>query len=226
VAYSTLANHGVRREPRTISSVRQGGDADPQSGELVYRAPATKSTRVMSAATADEVVDVLKGVVERGTGTRAQQSFTVFGKTGTTNDSTDAWFIGCTPKLCIATWMGYDRPYKKNGKPNSMRGVEGVRQVYGGTLPAQIFATTWDKYEQYQAERANPEQQVKSSPTPKRQRTSSPKPRKTKLPSARPSPTRVTPTPAPTTPGPTKTKCLPGPFCESPGPQPEQTAPP
>jgi membrane peptidoglycan carboxypeptidase len=169
----------------------------------------------MSATTADSVVDVLKGVVEHGTGTRARQSFTVFGKTGTTNDETDAWFVGCTPKLCIATWMGYDRPYKSNGKPNSMHGVEGVRHVYGGTLPAEIFATTWDKYRQYQAEREHPEQ-VKPSPTP-RHRTSSPKPRKTKQPSARPTKTATsTPTPVPTVPIPTPSKTCAGLLCGSP----------
>jgi penicillin-binding protein 1A len=223
VAYSTLANHGVKELARTILTVRAGGGTSPESGDVVYKAPRAKGERVMSAAIADEVVDVLKGVVEKGTATRARQHFTVFGKTGTTNDETDAWFVGCTDTLCIATWMGYDRSFKANGKPNSMVNVEGVRRVYGGTLPAEIFSQTWKKYEEYQRARLHPEQTAKPSPTSKPHRTSSPRPRKTQPPSARPTKTTSpTPSPQPTSPKPSSTCKV---LCGGTG-APQQTAPP
>jgi penicillin-binding protein 1A len=225
VAYSTLANHGVKQIARTILTVRAGGGTSPESGEVVYRAPRATGQRAMPAAIADQVVDVLKGVVEKGTATRARQNFTVFGKTGTTNDETDAWFVGCTDKLCIATWMGYDRPYKTNGTANSMVNIEGVSRVYGGTLPAEIFSQTWKKYEQYQQARLHPEQSAKPSPTSRPQRSSSPRPRKTPVASPRPTKT-VTAPPSPTqqpspTPRPTCTTLL----CGGTG-APQQTAPP
>jgi penicillin-binding protein 1A len=222
IAFSTLANHGVKHTSRTILTVRAGGDTTPDSGDVVYRAPSDKGQRVISAAIADEVATVMEGVVERGTATRARQDFTVFGKTGTTNDETDAWFVGCTRALCIATWMGYDRPYKTNRKPNSMVNVEGVSRVYGGTLPAEIFSQTWKNYQEYQQARLHPEQSAKPSSTPK-QRSSKPKPAKSQSPSPRPQPsTSATPKPSPTkSPHPTCTVLI----CPGPDSQ-QQPAPP
>ncbi|MGH3744551.1 MAG: transglycosylase domain-containing protein [Mycobacteriales bacterium] len=143
IAYATLADHGVRHGVRTVLTVNAGVGSTGAGGTTIYRAPATKATQAVPTAVADQVVTAMRSVVAYGTATRAQQpdGIDVFGKTGTTDDNTDAWFSGCLPaySVCITTWMGYL-------KPSPMTHVEGVGPVQGGTLPAKIFATTTDSY--------------------------------------------------------------------------------
>jgi penicillin-binding protein 1A len=143
IAFSTLADHGVRHGVRTVLSVNGGVSPTGAGGTTIYRAPATKATQAMPAAVADQVVTAMRSVVAYGTATRAQQpdGVDVFGKTGTTDDNTDAWFSGCLPaySVCITTWMGYV-------KPAPMTRVEGVGPVQGGTLPAEMFAATADSF--------------------------------------------------------------------------------
>jgi membrane peptidoglycan carboxypeptidase len=101
-------------------------------------------------------------VVDSGTGTAARQPFPVFGKTGTTDDFTNAWFTGCTRTLCIAVWMGYEKQYLHNGRDPHRMILPGVGEVFGGTLPARIFAQTWDAYRILQ----QPHGTLSPSPTP------------------------------------------------------------
>lgn len=208
VAYSTLVNHGVRSDPRSILVVRSGGTGAPDSGQVVFRAPTPRGTSVLSRKIADEVTTAMQGVVDHGTATRARQDFPVYGKTGTTNDYADAWFVGCTRSLCIATWMGYD-------KVKSMRNVEGASRVFGGTLPAEIFAKAWSDYraikaaEKKPAAVATPTHKVRKSARPQPSRTPTPRPTVTPKPSAKPSPQPTgPPLPRPTCTG---LGCLPSP---------------
>jgi penicillin-binding protein 1A len=130
-AYLTLANHGVRTYPTLIKAVTT---ADGRALRVVK----PESKRVMKVVDADRLTAVLRDVVRSGTGAGAAiPSARVAGKTGTTNDSRDAWFVGFTPRQCCVTavWMGYPEGAK------SMGTVHGVR-VSGGTLPARIFAAT------------------------------------------------------------------------------------
>jgi membrane peptidoglycan carboxypeptidase len=146
-AYSTLVNHGVRHDPRTVLAIRSGGSGGADAGDIVREEPAAPAgQQALPADVADTVRDVLRGVVDRGTGTAARQDFPVYGKTGTTDDFTNAWFAGCTPELCLVTWMGYNSESLPSGQPNSMRNVEGVGTVMGGTLPAQVFAQALANY--------------------------------------------------------------------------------
>jgi penicillin-binding protein 1A len=218
VAYSTLIHHGVRHDPRSILQVREGGSGAPDSGTVVYSAKQAHGVQVIPRHVAGDVRLALADVVNYGTGVAAQQPFQVYGKTGTTNDETNAWFTGCTPTLCIATWMGYDKQFDKNGAPNSMHNVEGVSAVFGGTLPAQIFATAWDDYRSILAAKGRPA--ATPSPTPRAPivvhpvaPSTSPKPRHRPKPTRTPGhstaptvpPTRpptARPTPVPTRPSP------------------------
>jgi membrane peptidoglycan carboxypeptidase len=213
VAFSTLAAHGVRRDPRSILTVRSGANGGPDSGNIVYRAPQADGKQVMPAHVADAVTEVMKGVVDHGTATAARQPFPVFGKTGTTNDETDAWFVGCTHKLCIATWMGYDRPFLKDGSAHSMQNIHGVGSVYGGTLPARIFASAWDNYRTIKEAEKHPGRVAAPSPSPRPhavrtthrpKATHSATPRPTRSATPRPTPT-VEPPPTPTA-RPTRTR--------------------
>jgi penicillin-binding protein 1B len=110
VAYSTLANGGVR--PRTLA-VRNVIDQNTK----VLEKRDVRSEQVISPQLASMMNDLLKGVLDRGTGAMARRwGFTrpAAGKTGTTNDYKDAWFVGYTPDLLAVVWVGFDGPSKLN----------------------------------------------------------------------------------------------------------------
>ncbi|HEV7888409.1 MAG TPA: penicillin-binding transpeptidase domain-containing protein, partial [Acidimicrobiales bacterium] len=125
-AYSTFANRGEHVQPVTILEVRTA------DGALLERAKPVR-TRALSAKTADVVNYCLQQVVSGGTGTGASIGRPVAGKTGTTQEYGDAWFVGYTPRLTTAVWMGYPE-----GNSHTMSNVRG-RKVNGGSFPASIF---------------------------------------------------------------------------------------
>ncbi|MGH7786804.1 MAG: penicillin-binding protein 1A [Candidatus Binatia bacterium] len=102
VAYATLANNGLRPLPVTITEI-----TDAQGQVLEHSEPAL--AQAIPATTAYMITSMLQDVVERGTGTRAKGlAQPTAGKTGTTNDLNDAWFVGYTPQLLAAVWLGFD----------------------------------------------------------------------------------------------------------------------
>jgi penicillin-binding protein 1A len=126
-AYSTFMDYGTFVKPHTVISVKNGSGQDitPQQ-----EAPHQVLTRQQS----DVVTYCLQQVVLGGTGTLARFGHESAGKTGTTSNNTDAWFIGYTPQqLTTAVWVGYPT----GSRP--MAGIYGLKQVTGGTLPADIF---------------------------------------------------------------------------------------
>ncbi len=126
-AYSTLARGGVRYEPQVITKVTMA--------ETVLPDNRAKGVRVLEKSQADQVNFALEQVVARGSGTGAQVKGTkVKGKTGTTEDFGDAWFVGSTRSLTVAVWMGYPE-----GQSQQLLDVHGVRKVNGGSLPTRIF---------------------------------------------------------------------------------------
>lgn len=105
-AYGVFANRGVWRMPTTI---RRVVDRD---GREIYRAPETERP-VISEATAYLMTSMMADVVDRGTATTARAvgfRMRAAGKTGTSSDYTDAWFVGYTPRLVAGVWFGYDTP--------------------------------------------------------------------------------------------------------------------
>jgi penicillin-binding protein 1A len=126
-AYATLANGGVRHDPYFVDSVVG------RHGEVLYRHP-DKPEQAVSAENARVVADVLSQVVSRGTATAAAiPNRPVAGKTGSTDENADAWFVGFTPELSTAVWMGAPQARV------SMYNVGAFPRVYGGTYPARIF---------------------------------------------------------------------------------------
>lgn len=113
-AYSTIANEGIRRKPFMVKRIESPQDQPIQKQEI-------ESKRVFDPQTCYVMLDMLRGVVEGGTGKGVRRlgfRRPCAGKTGTTNDYRDAWFIGFTPDLVTAVWVGFDdnRPMKdKNG---------------------------------------------------------------------------------------------------------------
>lgn len=181
-AYGTLIDHGVHHDLNSVLDVKSVDD-----GDIFDNTARLPGNRVIPRKVADAVTSVLGDVVDHGTGTAARQPFPVYGKTGTTDNFTNAWFTGCTPTLCISVWMGYDKESIGKGKiPHSMKNIESTSGgVFGGTLPAEIFAKTYSDYRALQAPKP------KASPSPSA--TFHPQPRAS---SAKPSPSK-SPTPSP-----------------------------
>ncbi len=101
-AFGVLAHHGIRFTPYAIRHVM-----DNKGAILEEYVP--ESRPVMREETAFILTNVLKGVVERGTGSRARAlGRPIAAKTGTTQEATDAWFIGYSPSLVAGVWLGYD----------------------------------------------------------------------------------------------------------------------
>jgi penicillin-binding protein 1A len=124
-AYSTLANNGVHHDPSFVEKVTD------RSGNVIFQA-SPAGTPAVPAQEARVTTQALEGVVQRGTGTAANIGRPVAGKTGTTDNLANAWFVGYTPQLVTAVWMGSPTAQVP------MYGVGGV-DVFGGTYPAGIF---------------------------------------------------------------------------------------
>ncbi len=127
-AYATFANHGTYVPPSPV--VR----AVDSQGAVVFDNSHPRGTRVLSPSVADTVTQILQGVIQHGTGNpNAVIGRPAAGKTGTANGPYDAWFVGYTPQLSAAVWMGY-----ANNDSTPMLNVKGV-QVFGGTYPAKAW---------------------------------------------------------------------------------------
>jgi len=125
-AYATLAERGIRNDPRAVESVRTArGDVVPFDQGKPHVAVAQDI--------ADEVTYALEAVTQKGTGTAAGIGRPIAGKTGTAEAYVDAWFCGYVPQLATCVWVGY--PHREQ----SMDYVEGYAPVYGGTIPALIW---------------------------------------------------------------------------------------
>jgi penicillin-binding protein 1A len=126
-AYTAFANLGQPVEPRLITRIE---DAEHR---VVFAPPVDTLAAVMPPQAAWIVRDMMRDVVERGTATAVRRivppDVPVAGKTGTTDDNTDLWFVGVTPDLVAGVWLGFDRP-----QPIAERGVA------GGSLAAPVFA--------------------------------------------------------------------------------------
>ncbi|MBN15371.1 MAG: penicillin-binding protein [Pelagibacterium sp.] len=142
-AYATIANGGRRITPTLIDRIQD------RYGDTIYRhdericetcqqadwhgqaAPMIIDSRaqVLDPMTAYQITSMMEGVVQRGTGTAVRAvDRPVAGKTGTTNDYKDAWFVGFTPELAVGVYVGYDTP-RSMGSSST-----------GGELAAPIFA--------------------------------------------------------------------------------------
>jgi penicillin-binding protein 1A len=131
-AYTVFANLGAHVDPRFIYRI------EDRFGNAVFTNPAEPPRPVIDPKVAFIVRDMMREVVERGTATSVRRylpsSIPVAGKTGTTNDNTDVWFVGMTPDIVAGVWLGFDKP-----KP-IMPGAA------GGTLAAPIFGRMMADY--------------------------------------------------------------------------------
>ena len=125
-AYAAFAAKGVYAEPYSIARIVD------RRGQTIYeRTPRTR--QVFQGKEVGVLNAALEQVIERGTAQAASIGRAAAGKTGTTSDYRDAWFVGYTPQAATAVWVGYP------DTAIEMRNVHGIR-VYGGTFPAMIWA--------------------------------------------------------------------------------------
>lgn len=120
VAYGTLANGGVKVKPVAITKIVD------RNGQVVEE-NSTEEQRVVDPKYAYVITNMLESVMSGGTGGGASIGRPAAGKTGTTDESKDAWFVGHTPDLVAAVWMGDDY------------GIETLDGITGGTVPAVIW---------------------------------------------------------------------------------------
>ncbi len=125
-AYATLAAGGTKAAPYAIASVK-GPD-----GRVLFEGK-PKTGKAIDPAVAYLTTDILTGVIKRGTGRAAAIGRPAAGKTGTTQEYRDAWFVGYTPDVSTAVWVGYPDAQR------AMNSVHGIK-VTGGSFPAQIWA--------------------------------------------------------------------------------------
>ena len=125
-AYGTFANRGIAVPPTFVTKV-VGSD-----GRVIYEHQHAQK-RVLEQANVDTEVDVLRQVVERGTGVNARIGRPVAGKTGTGEEWRDAWFVGFTPDLVTSVWVGFPE------RQRSMKPPDTRILVTGGSWPAQIW---------------------------------------------------------------------------------------
>jgi penicillin-binding protein 1A len=125
--FATFAADGVRHDPVFIKRVEDA------NGKVIFEADQT-GVRAIDSQIARTVTDVLRGVITDGTGTRARlRDQVAAGKTGTTDNKSDAWFVGYTPNLVAAVWMGIPEEQVPMGR------VGQFGSVYGGTYPALVW---------------------------------------------------------------------------------------
>lgn len=107
-AYSCFANRGLRADPKYIVRI------ESQQGDTLYEDKAAKKTRALSQETADLMIQIMRSVVNAGTASRLRGTYglgmDLAGKTGTTQDNTDGWFIGYNSRIVAGAWVGAEDP--------------------------------------------------------------------------------------------------------------------
>jgi len=131
-AYTAFANNGAVVQPRFVSRI------DDLRGRAIYYRPASTPQQVLDPRVAYIVRDMMRDGAEHGTGVQARKAvpdeIPVAGKTGTTNDNVDVWFVGMTPEVVAGVWLGFD-------KPKTI-----ASGAYGGGLAAPIWGQMIGRY--------------------------------------------------------------------------------
>jgi penicillin-binding protein 1A len=130
-AYTVFSTLGEGVRPRLVRKVEH------PDGEVLFEAEPEEPSRVLEPGIAFLVTDALREALERGTGTAVRQAGfrgPAAGKTGTTNDGTDTWFVGYTPEVVAAVWIGFDKP-----RPITTAAT-------GGRVAAPVWARLMTRY--------------------------------------------------------------------------------
>lgn len=169
-AYATLENDGMYREPTCIEKI-----TDP-AGNVIYQ-PDQSGEQIYQHNAARAMTSILTGVMENGTAAGLGLSeMPSAGKTGTTNDQKDGWFVGYTRYYTTSVWVGYDLPKKlEDLKGNTYPGQIWQRfmeEIHEG-LPVKDFRTAVQINEEYQVPSFTPEEDTEMTETTEEPETES-----------------------------------------------------
>ncbi len=138
-AFAALGNGGILCNPRGMTEIKD------RFGETIAEYSVAKRV-ALSGATAYIITDMLKTVINRGTGGSARWKYKFYqnaaGKTGTTNDYTDAWFIGFTPKIACGVWVGLDDPSQSLGPGQS--GSRAALPIWATFMKSVYDSLEWE----------------------------------------------------------------------------------
>ncbi len=137
-AFGSYANHGILCKPLDITKIAK------RDGDVLYeQAPSRKVA--LSEQTAYIMADMLRSVVDRGTGASIRSTYgfrrPAAGKTGTTNEFTDAWFVGFTPQIVAGVWVGLDDPAVSLGP--GMAGARAALPIWANFMNAAYDTMRW-----------------------------------------------------------------------------------
>ena len=134
-AFGVFAARGERQEPTPVLEV---AERTVDGGRIVLEDNTNRpATRVLEEIVADNLNEIMSATITEGTGKSAAIGRPAAGKTGTSQNFSNAWFVGYTPTLSTSVWMGYAKDQK-----TPLRSIKGVDKVFGGTLPAR----TWKSF--------------------------------------------------------------------------------
>jgi penicillin-binding protein 1A len=135
LAYGAIANGGFRINPVAVDRILT------RQGTPLYKYEFKRGKQVLSDNVVARIVPVMQDVMTRGTGTGAQIGYPAAGKTGTTNNFNDAWFVGYTPKIATAAWLGNDDNSLLCTTVTTRGGTRycGGAHIAGGTIPAPFW---------------------------------------------------------------------------------------
>jgi penicillin-binding protein 1A len=149
-AYSTIANRGAYIEPRMVTSI------EDHDGKVLAEFASASPEQALPAGAAQTLVDVMRDVVNRGTGTGIRTRFgiraDVAGKTGTTQDNTDSWFILMHPQLVAGAWVGFDDGRVTLGNDYWGEGAHSALPMVGAFYDMALRARVIDPRAQFSPE--------------------------------------------------------------------------
>ncbi|MGV3706677.1 MAG: penicillin-binding protein 1A [Arcticibacter sp.] len=143
-AYTVYANTGRLVKPFSITQIRD------REGNVVFQAKEAKSQQVISAGNAATMLEMMKGVVDAGSASRLKTEFglsmDMAGKTGTTQNQADGWFIGITPKLVTGVWVGAENPLVRFRSLKLGQGANTALPVWATFMKSLVAKSAFSTY--------------------------------------------------------------------------------
>lgn len=137
-AYSVFANKGRRNDLYVIQTIKD------KDGKVLYEAPKPRNEQILDVEATEKLVSMLNDVINNGTGLRIRSSYKITGdiagKTGTTQNNTDGWFIGFTPNWVMGVWVGCDNPIVR---------FQTTKSGQGANTSLPIWALGYEKMQRY-----------------------------------------------------------------------------
>lgn len=143
-AYSCFANRGLRADPKYLVRIESA------EGEVLFEDKAAKKTRALSQETADLMIQIMRSVINNGTGSRLRGTYglgmDLAGKTGTTQDNADGWFIGYNSRIVAGAWVGAEDPAVRWRSTALGQGAATALPIFGKFMSKSVKDPDTRKY--------------------------------------------------------------------------------